>query len=35
MREYATDHIVPGDSTLKTSLEAIDAVPDKFAGLLV
>ena len=32
MREYATDHIVPGESTLKTSLEAIDAVPGKFEG---
>ena len=32
MREYATDHIVAGESTLKTSLEAIDAVPGKFAG---
>ena len=32
MREYATDHIVPGKSTLKPKLEAIDAVPNKWAA---
>ena len=32
MREYATDHIVAGESTYKPSLEAIDAVAGKFAG---
>ena len=32
MREYATDHIVPGKSTLKPKLEAIDAVANKWAA---
>ena len=32
MREYATDHIVPGESTQKPSLEAIDAEPNKWAA---
>ena len=32
MREYATDHIVAGESTLKPTLVAIDAVPGQFAG---
>jgi len=32
MREYATDHIVAGEDTLKPTLVAIDAVPGQFAG---
>ena len=32
MREYATDHIVPGPDTLKPSRVQIDAVPGQFAG---
>lgn len=32
MREYATDHIVPGEDTLKPTLVAIDAVPGQYAG---
>ena len=32
MRDYNTDHILPGKSTLKPKLEAIDAVPGKCAA---
>ena len=32
MRDYNTDHILPGKSTLKPKLEAIDAVPGKWAA---
>ena len=32
MREYATDHIVPGEDTLKPTQVAIDAVPGQYAG---
>jgi hypothetical protein len=32
MREYATDHIVPGEDTHKPTMVAIDAEQGKFAG---
>merc|ERR1719424_2762185 len=32
MREYATDHIVPGEDTLKPTMVDIDAVAGQFAG---
>ena len=32
MREYATDHIVPGEDTLKPTIIEMDAVPGQFAG---